>query len=459
MKKIKLFLLLALTLAVSTDIFGQELPTPFNCDAAGMIITEGYTSGEYAGTTRFSRLSTGDVPMLFEYMFSIPYVINSTGYNPLDNFLYAFPQSNTSNLSGQNVMYRIGSNGAVEEIPVTPMAAAANRPAGGGYKGGTIDTDGIYYLSTSTAGSALYYIDLKEDITTSGAYTTRRVTFSGTNNLPDIVWDPVLENKIYGIDSYNGGTASTQHEGKIVVFTFSRDANGYPTGLSFTRVGARWSSVSGNYSNANTYSFGGAYMGQLGILYGSLNAGGFYQFDLTTGTRAKLADSAGANANDGAFCPLAYIQFASDLAITKDDGRDYVVRGGSTTYTVVVSNLGPYPANNAMVTDALPDGIPAGNMTWTAVASDGSSTSVTGIQTGAINDMVTLPVDGTVTYSVTVNIPLDYPNSTLVNTAAVTPHPQSTADHDMTNNEATDTNEVRYVSFVPVNPNVRVHLK
>ena len=87
----------------------------------------------------------------------------------------------------------------------------------------------------------------------------------------------------------------------------------------------------------------------------------------------------------------------ADLAITNTDGVVTVVPGGSTTYTIVVSNTGPSTAIAAAVTDPLPAGVTAAN--WTAVASPGSSVAAaTGI--GNINTAVTLLPFGTATYTV-----------------------------------------------------------
>src|SRR5690554_5897137 len=132
-------------------------------------------------------------------------------------------------------------------------------------------------------------------------------------------------------------------------------------------------------------------------------------------------------------CPLP-----ADLYVTKTDGKTNYIPGFSTTYTIVAGNNGSNGVEDAIVEDLVPAGIPAINMSYTAVASAGSSTNVTGTQTGAINDLVSLPVGGTVTYTVTVFIPASFTGD-LVNTVTITP-PAGITDPDMTNNTATDTN-------------------
>lgn len=128
----------------------------------------------------------------------------------------------------------------------------------------------------------------------------------------------------------------------------------------------------------------------------------------------------------------------ADLAVTKTDGSSTYMTGTTTTYTITVTNKGPNAVTNATVSDPLPTGIPAANVSYTAVASSGAATNVSGTQTGAINDLVSLPSGGTVTYTAVVNIPSSFTGN-LVNTATVTP-PANITDTDTGNNTATDTN-------------------
>src|SRR5208337_2065220 len=56
---------------------------------------------------------------------------------------------------------------------------------------------------------------------------------------------------------------------------------------------------------------------------------------------------------------------AFDLAINKTDGTTTYTPGGSTTYTIMVSNNGPSAVAGAAVNDPLPAAITSAN--WTAV--------------------------------------------------------------------------------------------
>ena len=175
-----------------------------------------------------------------------------------------------------------------------------------------------------------------------------------------------------------------------------------------------------------------------GEIFGADNTGGFYQFNLTNGQRVLISGAPASTANDGAHCVTSPITFSADLYITKTDGQTAYTSGKLTTYTVVAGNNGPFGVLNATVSDLVPSGIPSANVSYTAVVAGGATTNVVGTQTGAINDLVSLPVGGTVTYTILVNIPSNFYGN-LVNTATII-SPANTNDSNPSNNSATDTN-------------------
>ncbi len=133
------------------------------------------------------------------------------------------------------------------------------------------------------------------------------------------------------------------------------------------------------------------------------------------------------------------INTEADLSVTKTDNKTTYCLGQDCVYTIVVKNNSTEAIiPNAKVVDAVPAGIEADKMTYTSVASPGSSTEVTGEQTGAINDLVVLKPGGTVTYTVKVLVGLSF-SGNLVNTVNVI-MPDGYTDPDQTNNTATDTN-------------------
>lgn len=130
-----------------------------------------------------------------------------------------------------------------------------------------------------------------------------------------------------------------------------------------------------------------------------------------------------------------------DLAITKTDDSCYVLPGGTTTYTITVTNAGPAGAVDAVVADAFPAAVTG--VTWTCVASGGASCSASG--SGDINDIVTVPTLGTVVYSAIATVDA-MATGYLVNTATVDPAAGIT-DLDLTNNASSDSSALELPLF------------
>src|SRR5205823_14302788 len=105
---------------------------------------------------------------------------------------------------------------------------------------------------------------------------------------------------------------------------------------------------------------------------------------------------------------------AADLAITKDDGTASVNAGGSTVYTIVVTNNGPSAVIAATVTDTAPASLTFG--AWTCAASAGSSCPASG--SGNISASVDLLNAGTATFTVNATVAGNAAGS-IANTATI----------------------------------------
>jgi uncharacterized repeat protein (TIGR01451 family) len=110
---------------------------------------------------------------------------------------------------------------------------------------------------------------------------------------------------------------------------------------------------------------------------------------------------------------------AAELLVFVSDGRDTVVPGTSTTYTINVFNLGPDDVIGASVTDPLPFG--ATGATWLAMANTGGG-SVSGPTSGsgALATTVDLPVNSGVAFDFTVQVDPSA-TGTLFNIATISP--------------------------------------
>ncbi|OYQ47943.1 choice-of-anchor L domain-containing protein, partial [Flavobacterium aurantiibacter] len=91
----------------------------------------------------------------------------------------------------------------------------------------------------------------------------------------------------------------------------------------------------------------------------------------------------------------------ADITVTNSDNSDTYIAGSSSTYTVVVQNLGPDVATNVDVTFPLPVGITS--MSWAGNATGG---------TGALSNTIpSLAVGANVTYTVTIDVPIGFTGS------------------------------------------------
>ena len=127
------------------------------------------------------------------------------------------------------------------------------------------------------------------------------------------------------------------------------------------------------------------------------------------------------------------ILLGADVSITKTDGSATEVPGTSVTYTIVATNAGPNPAPTVTIADSFPAAL--SNCSTTCSASAGSSCTA-GPVAGNINDVASLLVTGTATYTATCDISATAIGA-LSNTATATVGGAET-DPATGNNSATD---------------------
>ncbi len=122
----------------------------------------------------------------------------------------------------------------------------------------------------------------------------------------------------------------------------------------------------------------------------------------------------------------------ADLQITKSDDPDPVTAGSALTYTLVVTNHGPSPAINVVVTDPLPS-----EVTFSSVdTSQGTAEHANGVVTVELGDMA-VGDSATITILVLVDSSL---TDGLLNTAQVT---SDTLDPVLENNVAEEPTDVQ----------------
>jgi hypothetical protein len=215
-------------------------------------------------------------------------------------------------------------------------------------------------------------------------------------------------------------------EGTNTTFTVVPTISGSGTPIAVrwqvsTDGGATWNNVNNgvNYNGANTST--------LSVIAATCNMNNNrYRARLTTPSYICDTDY---NSNVATLTVSCLV----NLGITKTDGNTIYQTGLNQSYTIVVSNTGPNPANGANVIDTAPVGTSISS--WTATFSGGATGTASG--TGNINQTVNIPNGGSITYTVVIAVSCSF-SGNLTNTATVTA-PSGTTDSNTANNTATDT--------------------
>ncbi|MDY8138915.1 DUF6923 family protein, partial [Aquimarina sp. 2201CG5-10] len=231
-------------------------------------------------------------PVTGEYSVPIattePY--NATGYNRLDNYVYAIGKGGGSSPI-HNHLIRIGEDGAIEDLgEITGFGS-------GGISGDVDDNDNLWI----NIGEEYHRIDNLSRRTVGGSPALTPVTFTGpggstlpTGTVNDVAF---INGSLYGVD---------------------RDANLHIYNLtSFEK-----SLVGGlNVPTSTTVGYGAAFADGEDRLYVSFNDGGLYLInDYTTGTPtgSLLNNTVVTTSNDGFACPSAPSTIDDDEDITLD---------------------------------------------------------------------------------------------------------------------------------------------
>jgi uncharacterized repeat protein (TIGR01451 family) len=251
-------------------------------------------------------------------------------------------------------------------------------------------------------------------------YTPRTTTYTVTvsnSGAVDVSLDqfkdtlPAGASYVSNSSTFNGSSISEPHiSGQVLTWTgaFSVPAGGSRTLVYQVNV----PNTVGTYTNS---------------VYGLI---GTAQIDTTTDTSNSAPATAGVT-----------VSLVADLAITNTDGVTTVNAGGTTTYTIVITNNGPSPADNAVFTDPAATwisvtGVTCGSATGGAACPTAGNTTVALMQGSGIIIPI-LPSGGSVTFTVTANISSSAAGN-VVNVAYIAP-PSGTSDPSSSNDSATDT--------------------
>lgn len=357
-----------------------------------------YVAREAASGTgsRLNLVDTSVYPVTLSPIGSaISFFYNAMGRHPVSGDLYALNQS-----SNFRQLIRIDSaTGATTTLGLVTGLANTEHNAG------TFDEAGSYWVKQTGNNRTLYRIN---NVLTASTASPASVAATVTLNRDILIADMAF---------VTGELFAVTNDGQLVKIDVN---SGVVTDIGSADTSGR---------------IFGSQFGAPNGLYGASNAGeGLYRIDTTTGVQTRVSALGSSDKNDGANCPQMPILFSADLAITKTDGNVEYTPGAPVTYTIVARNNGPHDAYGTKVSDLLPAGITTAN--WTCTPS-GVGASCTTSGTGAINDTVNLPRDGSVTYTLTMNVPANFTGN-LANTATVTV-PPFIEDPNPSNNTTTDT--------------------
>jgi uncharacterized repeat protein (TIGR01451 family) len=312
-----------------------------------------------------------------------------------------------------------GINGAVYRFnPATPNVAPTLLGNIGPSTGGVNVSSG-FRMAFSPAGTLYYLVGTGGAADPNTLYTidqntgraTKVSTITGTTDGGDMAFDSagtlhiIDQNRIHYTAPVAGGAATN-----LGTINFGATVN--TVGIAFDSAGRMLAQTVSATNGGQLWSISGT----TASLISSISGGG-----TATGDMASAAVP------------------APDLSITKTDGVTTVYRGGSVTYTIVVTNNGTYPVTGG-VTDTVPASVTG--VTWTCVASASSSCTAASGAGNAINTSAMLLAGGTATYTVTGTIAAAA-TGTLTNQASVAV-PVWLTDATPANNTASDSDTINF---------------
>ncbi len=399
--KIALFIQVSLLLVGSIVSATAQAQAP--CNSAMYLSQSG---SQTANGALFSVTTTSNPFSYAQVGATNAFAYNAGDFNPADGFIYAIRNDIPTNPRlvrvnpATGAVTTIGTVSGLPGLATTPYVSGAFNPA-----------DGLLYVmqTSNITPNKIYAID----VTTNTVVKT--ITLSQGIQVADFAF---VNGVLYGVDAPN-----------LLSITIS-GATGTVASVGATGVVA-----------ANP-AFGGM-VGAPNGLFGYNNSGNFYQFDLTTGTATLISTAPVSSNNEAYHCPTANLAFGADLAVTKTDGKVTYTPGTTNTYTIVVSNNGPFGAQNQILTDTLPVGIGSATQ-LSCTGSNGGVCGATGTVSGGVFTMtgIDLPYSsttggGSITLQLQLTVPVTYTGN-LTNTATVTPS-NTVIDSNLGNNTATDT--------------------
>ncbi|WP_158263799.1 beta strand repeat-containing protein [Deinococcus arcticus] len=325
-----------------------------------------------------------------------------------------------------------------------------------------LGTQNVRYRITATANGAVFGNVTNSATATSGVTETTTVADNtGTRDVTINRRTNLAITKTNSVSALNaGGTTTytvrvTNNGPDTVTGAVLRDAAA--TGLTKTAVAC--SATPGQCSTAPTIT-------QLesagGFALPALNSGQFFEITVTAtvnATSGSVTNTATVAAPSGATDPDTTNNSASDtdtvtpvanLAITKTDSVTAVNAGGTTTYTIRVTNNGPSPVTGAVLRDAAATGLTKGAVACSATPGQCTAgTTPTAAQLEGAGGFALPALNSGQFYELSLTATVTATSGSVTNTATVAA-PSGTTDPDTTNNSASDTDTVTPVANLAI---------
>lgn len=249
--------------------------SPFVCNESMYLSQNNPTQLNLVNTTNLANLQFSPVGANSAINF------NAIGYNAIDNHIYGI-KNNTGEL------IKFGADGSFINL-----GTVLGLPINVEYNAGEFDLAGNLYIKINVVGNILYKINVSTK-------TATPITLDNNITVLDFAFNK-NDNHLYAVLDNIGAVQN----GMLIKVSL--------TG-TVTTIGA---------ADPVLRSFGGM-IGANGEIYGFLNSGGFYKFDILTGTRTKVSDSPSSSINDAAHCPSSPITefLCYNPAVTTGNAQD-----------------------------------------------------------------------------------------------------------------------------------------
>lgn len=330
------------------------------------------------------------------------YAYNAMGYNPLDNYIYAIKKVSDGN--DWRDLLRVDRNGDVAYVATLYSNNDESVVA-------DFDTSGNFYVVDYSARLYKYSINGKSVVLQAQAPLNPIVYIQDMGFYDNALWSIATINNNYRIVRID---ISPANFGKVELGATKQA----PDILSFTSI---FSAKNGVYGYDE-------------------NNGHFVRIDMSSGDIAEmelqfLAKGHSMSGSDGARCQNAPLGLPAEIVVTKTADRESYLPGEPITFTITVTNQGPWGAADIRLQDVLPPGV--ASATWACVNQTATASCDPESGSGNLDANLTLPDrNSSVTYQVTMQTATNSAVD-IVNTATVTV-PEDFSD-DPSNNTATAT--------------------